>query len=99
MKFLYIIDYWVPGYTGVINLIASTDNEAFDIISNKRIITETGEYHSEIKYHYEYTKEYEKNVCKNILNSQRFPLRPNVDNATKGFHSGIVYFVSFKNEQ
>lgn len=37
MKYLYIVDYWVPfpssEYGGLINLIAEDDTEAFEILS------------------------------------------------------------------
>lgn len=37
MKYLYIVDYWVPfpssEYGGVISVIAETDEECFDILS------------------------------------------------------------------
>jgi hypothetical protein len=36
MKYLYIVDYWVPfpssEYGGLINLIAKNDTEAFEIL-------------------------------------------------------------------
>ena len=36
MKYLYIIDYWVPfpssEYGGVVNVIAEDDSEAFEIL-------------------------------------------------------------------
>lgn len=36
MKYLYIVDYWVPfpssEYGGLINLIAETDTQAFEIL-------------------------------------------------------------------
>lgn len=39
MKYLYIVDYWVPfpssEYGGLINLIAESDTEAFEILSNE----------------------------------------------------------------
>lgn len=39
MKYLYIIDYWVPfpqsEYGGVISLIAESDSEAYDLIINE----------------------------------------------------------------
>lgn len=39
MKYLYIVDYWVPfpssEYGGIVNLIASTDTEAFEILANE----------------------------------------------------------------
>ena len=37
MKYLYIIDYWVPfpqsEYGGVINVIAKDDSEAFELLA------------------------------------------------------------------
>ena len=39
MKRLYIVDYWVPfpssEYGGVVNLIAESDNEAFELLANE----------------------------------------------------------------
>ena len=38
MKYLYIVNYWVPfpssAYGGTISLIAESDTEAFEILSN-----------------------------------------------------------------
>jgi succinate dehydrogenase flavin-adding protein (antitoxin of CptAB toxin-antitoxin module) len=40
MKYLYIVDYWVPfpssEYGGIINLIAESDTEAFQILSKEQ---------------------------------------------------------------
>ena len=40
MKYLYLVDYWVPfpssEYGGLINVIASNDNECHDILLNWR---------------------------------------------------------------
>ena len=40
MKYLYIVDYWVPfpssEYGGIINLIAESDTEAFQILSQEQ---------------------------------------------------------------
>jgi hypothetical protein len=96
MKYLYVIDYWVPEYTGVINLIASTDKEAFEVISNKKTIDHVGHYYSEIKHDYEYNDNFKRSVCRNIIKAQRFPLLHSYPGA-KEFHSGIVYFISIKN--
>jgi len=98
MKFLYIIDYWVPGYTGVINLVASTDKEAFQVISTKKIVDNlyAGNYYSEIKSDYIYDDTYKIPVCRNILRSQRFPLLPG-SAGYKDFYSGIIYFIANKN--
>lgn len=35
VKYLYLIDYWVPGSDGIINLIAESDQEAISILSNE----------------------------------------------------------------
>jgi succinate dehydrogenase flavin-adding protein (antitoxin of CptAB toxin-antitoxin module) len=39
MKYLYIVDYWVPfpssEYGGLINMIAENDTEAFEILSKE----------------------------------------------------------------
>jgi hypothetical protein len=41
MKTLYIVDYWVPfpssEYGGIINVIASSDNEAHDLLRDSDI--------------------------------------------------------------
>jgi hypothetical protein len=95
MKFLYIIDYWVPEYKGVINLIASSDKEAFEIISTKKIMDHIGEYYTEIKNDYEYSDIHKRSICKNILSAQRFPLLPS-STGFKEYCSGIVYFISTK---
>ena len=34
-SYLFILDYWVPGYNGLITLIAKSDQEAFEILSNE----------------------------------------------------------------
>jgi len=40
MKYLYIVDYWVPfpssEYGGIINLIADSDAEAFILLSEEK---------------------------------------------------------------
>ena len=43
-KFLYVVDYWVPfpasEYGGVVNVIASNDQECFTIISEEESFPE-----------------------------------------------------------
>ena len=43
-KFLYVIDYWVPfptsEYGGVINVIASSDQECFELLSEEESFPE-----------------------------------------------------------
>ena len=45
MKYLYIIDYWVPSqsseYGGVVNVIASDDSEVFELLSKEEGFDET----------------------------------------------------------
>ena len=45
MKNLYIVDYWVPfpqsEYGGIINVIAETDSEVFDLLSTEDSFNET----------------------------------------------------------
>ena len=34
-SYLFILDYWVPGYNGLITLIAKSNQEALEILSNE----------------------------------------------------------------
>jgi hypothetical protein len=95
MKFLYIIDYWVPDYVGVINLIAETDKNAFNIIKNKTFVESVGEYYTDLKCDYDYEEKYKIDIARNIIKAQRFPLLPS-NPGFKSFYSGIVYFISHK---
>lgn len=62
MKYLYIVDYWVPfpssEYGGLINLIAESDNEAFVILSNESI----------------YDEKYSHMIMPNVVKAQKFEL-------------------------
>ena len=44
MKYLYIIDYWIPfpqsEYGGVVNVIADDDSEAFELLANEEQFNE-----------------------------------------------------------
>ena len=39
MKYIYIVDYWIPfpqsEYGGIINLIAEDDSEAFELLASE----------------------------------------------------------------
>ena len=43
-KFLYVIDYWVPfprsEYGGIVNVIASSDQECFELLSEEESFPE-----------------------------------------------------------
>ena len=62
MKSLYVVDYWVPfpssEYGGVINLIAETDTEAFELLSQEE----------------SYDENYVDRIMPNVVNAQRFKL-------------------------
>jgi hypothetical protein len=63
MKYLYIVDYWVPfpssEYGGLINLIASNDTEAFEILSKEQ----------------SFDNRYTDRIMERVVNSQKFALQ------------------------
>lgn len=63
MKFLYIIDYWVPfpssEYGGIINVIAENDNECHDILLDWRDDCDSS---------------YDDLIMQNVAKSSRFQL-------------------------
>ena len=62
MKYLYIVDYWVPfpssEYGGLINLIAENDTEAFSILSQEG----------------SYDDRYVDKIMPNVVSAQKFKL-------------------------
>ena len=62
MKYLYIVDYWVPfpssEYGGLINLIAENDTEAFTILSEED----------------SFDDEYTDRIMERVVNAQKFAL-------------------------
>jgi hypothetical protein len=62
MKYLYIVDYWVPfpssEYGGLINLIAESDTEAFEILSREQ----------------SFDNRYTDRIMERVVNSQKFAL-------------------------
>lgn len=63
MKYLYIVDYWVPfpssEYGGLINLIAESDTEAFEILSNESRFDDC----------------YTDRIMERVVNAQKFKLQ------------------------
>jgi succinate dehydrogenase flavin-adding protein (antitoxin of CptAB toxin-antitoxin module) len=63
MKYLYIVDYWVPfpssEYGGLINLIAESDTEAFTILSEEQSFDER----------------YQDRIMERVVNSHKFALQ------------------------
>lgn len=62
MKYLYIVDYWVPfpssEYGGLVNLIAASDTEAFEILSAED----------------QFDERYVDRIMERIVNAQKFAL-------------------------
>jgi len=62
MKSLYIVDYWVPfpssEYGGVINLIAESDTEAFQLLADEESFDE----------------KYQNLIMPNVVKAQKFKL-------------------------
>ena len=62
MKYLYIVDYWVPfpssEYGGLINLIAENDTEAFTILSQEE----------------SFDDRYTDRIMERVVNAQKFAL-------------------------
>jgi hypothetical protein len=62
MKYLYIVDYWVPfpssEYGGLVNLIAESDNEAFQILSEEE----------------QFDSRYADKIMERVIHSQKFEL-------------------------
>jgi len=65
MKYLYIVDYWVPfpasEYGGLINLIAENDTEAFEILAEEESINS-------------YTDQYNSLIMEKVIQAQKFEL-------------------------
>ena len=63
MKYLYIVDYWVPfpssEYGGLINLIAESDTEAFTILSSEE----------------SFDDRYTDRIMERVVNAQKFALQ------------------------
>ena len=63
MKYLYIVDYWVPfpssEYGGLINLIAESDTEAFTILSQEE----------------SFDDRYQDRIMANVVKAQKFTLQ------------------------
>lgn len=62
MKYLYLVDYWVPfpssEYGGLITLIAKNDTEAFEILSTEE----------------QFDERYVDRIMERVVNSQKFAL-------------------------
>lgn len=63
MKYLYIVDYWVPFPAseggGLINLIAESDTEAFELLSSEQ----------------DFDQNYTDRIMERVVNAQKFALQ------------------------
>ena len=63
MKFLYLVDYWVPfpssEYGGVISVIGENDNEVHDLLLDWRD---------------DYNSQFDNRIMERVVNSQKFKL-------------------------
>lgn len=63
MKYLYIVDYWVPFPSsecgGLINLIAENDTEAFELLVNDKQLDDG---------------RYQNKIMERVVNAQKFEL-------------------------
>ena len=63
MKYLYIVDYWVPfpssEYGGIVNLIADSDTEAFNILAEED----------------QFDDRYTDRIMERVVNAQKFALQ------------------------
>ena len=63
MKFLYLVDYWVPfpasEYGGVLSVVAENDNECHDLLLDWRD---------------EYNSEYDSRIMERVVNAHKFGL-------------------------
>ena len=70
MKYLYLIDYWVPfpssEYGGMISMIAENDQECFDLLTDKSLQETSG-----------FDDSYEDRIMSNIVKAPRFALAEN----------------------
>ena len=62
MKYLYIVDYWVPfpssEFGGLINLIAENDTEVFELLANEK----------------QFDDRYQNKIMERVVNAQKFAL-------------------------
>ena len=66
MKFLYLVDYWVPfpssEYGGVISVIGEDDNEVHDLL---------------LDWREDYNSEFDSRIMQRIVSSNKFALAEN----------------------
>ena len=62
MKYLYIVDFWIPFPSsdgGLVNLIAESDIEAFEILANEK----------------QFDSQYQNKIMDKIVKAQKFKLQ------------------------
>ena len=75
MKYLYLVDYWVPfpssEYGGLVTLIAESDTEAFDLLSAEE----------------QFDERYQNKIMEYLIKAQKFAL---VDEFESGILEAFV---------
>ena len=68
MKFLYLVDYWVPfpssEYGGVISVIGEDDNEVHDLL---------------LDWREDYNSQFDNRIMERVVNAHTFALAENED--------------------
>lgn len=68
MKYLYLVDYWVPfpssEYGGVVSVIAEDDEECHDLLRDGGI---------------SYDSSYDNKIMERVINAHKFPLAVDED--------------------
>jgi len=68
MKYLYLVDYWIPfpssEYGGIMSIIGEDDNEVHDLLLDWRD---------------EYNSEYDSRIMERVVNAQKFALATEED--------------------
>ena len=67
MKYIYIVDYWIPfpqsEYGVIINLIAEDDSEAFELLASEE----------------QFNQDYTDRIMPNVIKATKLPLQDDYD--------------------
>ena len=67
MKYIYIVDYWIPfpqsEYGGIVNLIAEDDSEAFQLLASEE----------------QFNQDYTDRIMPNVIKATKLPLQDDYD--------------------
>ena len=67
MKYIHIVDFWIPfpqsEYGGIINLIAEDDSEAFELLASEE----------------QFNQDYTDRIMPNVIKATKLPLQDDYD--------------------